>query len=113
MSWIPIVSEEQASPEVKRTYDYIRDRWTFLPNYFHALGRDGQLLQDQAHLYTNAMFDQRALPRVVKEQIALVVSGINTSTYCLAAHMEILGKLGVQSRSEAIVQAVRRGLVLL
>ena len=97
MSWVPIVTEEQASPEVKRQYDYIRERWSFVPNYFYALGRDRQLLQDQMNLFTNAMFDERpgGLPRLVKEQIALVVSGLNTSTYCLAAHMEILGRLGV------------------
>jgi uncharacterized peroxidase-related enzyme len=97
MSWVPIVSEEQASPEVKGLYDYLRQRWSFVPNYFYALGRDRQSLENQVNLFTNAMFDDRpgGLPRVVKEQIALVVSGLNTSTYCLAAHMEILGKLGV------------------
>src|SRR6266849_11170300 len=96
MSWVPLISDEQASPEVKRTYDYIRERWSFVPNYFLALGRDPQLLQDQTNLFTNAMFDERALPRIVKEQLSLVVSGLNTSTYCLAAHMEILGRLGVE-----------------
>lgn len=80
-------------------YDYIRERWTFVPNYFHALGRDAQLLQDQMNLFTNAMYDDRGLPRLVKEQIALVVSGLNTSSYCLAAHMEILGKLGVDKNT--------------
>jgi uncharacterized peroxidase-related enzyme len=33
---------------------------------------------------------------VIKEQIALVVSGLNMSSYCLAAHMEILGRLGIE-----------------
>jgi len=80
---------------VKRMYDYIRERWGFVPDYFYALGRDAQLLQDQMNLFTNAMFEERGLPRVIKEQIALVVSGLNISSYCLAAHLEILGKLGV------------------
>ena len=95
MSWVPLISDEQASPEVKRIYDYIRERWSFVPNYFRALGHDAQLLQDQTNLYTNAMFDDRGLPRVVKEQLAIVVSGLNISTYCLPAHLEILGKLGM------------------
>jgi hypothetical protein len=51
-----VISDEQASPEVKRIYD-IRQRWSFVSNYFRALGHDAQLLQDQANLYTNAMFD--------------------------------------------------------
>ena len=95
MSWVPLISDEEASPEVKRIYDYIRERWSFVPNYFRALGHDAQLLQDQTNLYTNAMFDDRGLPRVVKEQLAIVVSGLNVSTYCLPAHLEILGKLGM------------------
>lgn len=95
MSWVPLVPEDQASPEVKRLYDHIRERWGFVPNYFYALGRDQQLLQDQMSLFTNAMYDERGLPRLVKEQIALVVSGLNISSYCLAAHLEILGRMDV------------------
>lgn len=95
MSWVPSVPEEQASPEVKRVYDYLRENWGFVPNYFLALGRDLQLLQDQVNLFTHAMSDGRALPKVIKEQVALVVSGINLSNYCLAAHLEILGKMGI------------------
>src|SRR5712692_8936336 len=96
MSWIPLVSDEQASPEVKRMYDYIRERWSFVPNYFHVLGPDHQLLQDQMNLLTNAMYGDHGLPRIIKEQLAIVVSGLNRSTYCLPAHLEILGKLGVE-----------------
>jgi hypothetical protein len=59
MSWVPIVTEEPAGPGVKELYNYLRERWTFLPNYFHAVGRDRQLLQDQMNLFTNAMFDDR------------------------------------------------------
>jgi len=95
MSWVPLVKDEQANPEVKQMYSYIRERWGFVPNYFLALGRDSQLLQDQMNLFTNAMYEERGLPRILKEEIALVVSGLNSSTYCLAAHMQILGNLGV------------------
>src|SRR5437660_12538978 len=47
-------------------------------------------------MFTHLMFEERALPRAIKEQIALVVSGINLSNYCLAAHLEILGRLGFE-----------------
>jgi uncharacterized peroxidase-related enzyme len=96
MSWVPLVSDAEASPEVKRLFDYIRERWTFVPNYFRALGSDQQLLQDQMNLFTNAMYEERGLPRALKEQLALVVSGLNISSYCLAAHLEILGSLGFE-----------------
>jgi AhpD family alkylhydroperoxidase len=32
---------------------------------------------------------------VVKEQLAIVVSGLNVSSYCLLAHLEILCRLGI------------------
>ena len=98
MSWLPTVSDDQASPQVKKVYDYIANRWSFVPNYFRALGHDAQLLEDQTNLFTNLMFEERGLPRIVKEQLAIVVSGINVSSYCLPAHMEILSRLGVDKK---------------
>jgi uncharacterized peroxidase-related enzyme len=95
MSWVPFVSEEQASPEVKRIYEFLRVNWGFVPNYFLALGAHPQFLQDQVNLFTHVMFEQHVLPKIVKEQVALVVSGLNLSNYCLAAHLEILGRLGI------------------
>ena len=68
MSWVPLISDEQASPAVKRIYDYIRERWSFVPNYFRALGHDTQLLQDQTNLYANAMFDDRGLPLATRSK---------------------------------------------
>jgi uncharacterized peroxidase-related enzyme len=96
MSWVPAVSPEQASPDVKRIYDFLQENWGFIPNYFLALGHDSQLLQDQVNMFTHVMFQESALPRPIKEQVALVVSGINLSNYCLAAHLEILGRLGYE-----------------
>jgi uncharacterized peroxidase-related enzyme len=98
MSWLPVVSDEQASPEVKKIYEYIGRRWSFVPNYFRALGHDAQLLQDQTNFFTDLMFEERGLARIVKEQLAIVVSGINVSSYCLPAHMEILSRLGVDKK---------------
>jgi uncharacterized peroxidase-related enzyme len=105
MSWVPLVSAEEATPDVKRIYDNIRERSGFVPNYFLVLGCDVQLLQNQANLFTNAMYDDRGLPRLIKEQVALVVSGLNSSTYCVAAHMEILGSLGIE---RAVIRKLTR-----
>src|SRR5262249_17817348 len=94
MSWVSPVPEEQLKPETKRVYDFLRESWGFVPNYFVPLARDPQLLEDQVNLFTHAMGD-RALPKSLKEQVALVVSGLNFSSYCLAAHMEVLGRMGM------------------
>lgn len=95
MSWVPAISEEQAGSEVKPVYKFLQDNWGFVPNYFLALGTQPQFLQDQVNLFTHVMFEEHTLPKIVKEQIALVVSGINLSNYCLAAHLEILGRMGI------------------
>ena len=96
MSWMALVTPAEANREVQKIYEYLQENWGFVPNYFLALGRNAKLLQDQVDLFTHAMFEERALPRIIKEQLALVVSGINLSNYCLAAHLEILGRLGIE-----------------
>src|SRR5260370_5596012 len=93
MPFLPVLPDEQASAEVRKIYEYVTGRWGFLPNYFQALGHNVQLLQDQVNLFTNAMNEERGLPKIIKEQIATVVSGINMSSYCLPAHLEILGRI--------------------
>ena len=95
MSWVPAVSEEEAGPEVKPVYKFLQENWGFVPNYFLALGTQPQFLQDQVNLFTHVMSEGHALPKIVKEQVALVVSGINLSNYCLAVHLEILGRMGI------------------
>jgi AhpD family alkylhydroperoxidase len=67
-----------------------------VPNCFLALGHRPQFLQDQVNLFTHVMFEERTLPKKVKEQAALVVTGINLPNHCLAAHLEILGRMGIE-----------------
>src|SRR5215813_441254 len=98
MSWLPPTPAERAGPETKKIYEFLGTNWGFVPNYFQALGHVPQLLKDQVNLFTHVMFQEGALPKIVKEQVALVVSGINLSNYCLAAHLEILGRLGIEKK---------------
>ena len=100
MSWVSLTTEEQVAPETKRIYNFLAQSWGFVPNYFQALGAHPQLLQDQVNLFTHVMTQDegRALPRIVREQVALLVSGINLSNYCLAIHLEILGRLGIDKK---------------
>jgi uncharacterized peroxidase-related enzyme len=94
MSWVPLVKVEEATSETKNIFEFLQNTWGFVPNYYQALGPYPELLKDQVDMFTHMMFVERALPRTIKEQIALVVSGNNLSNYCLAAHLEILGRLG-------------------
>ena len=95
MSFIALVSEEQADPKAKQLYETIKEVFGFLPNYFRALGSRAEVMD--AHLaLAEAIAKEGALSRALKEQIGLVVSGLNTSSYCIAVHMELLRKLGVE-----------------
>jgi len=95
VSFVGKVSETDAGPELKPLYDQIREHYGFLPNYFQALGHEPQVIK--AHLdFANSLLGEGTLPAPVKEKIMVVVSGINSSSYCVAAHMELLRRLGVE-----------------
>src|SRR6266851_3178999 len=63
MPFLPVLLDEQASPEVRKIYEEVTRHWGFLPNYFQALGHNAQLLQDQVNLFTNAMQEERGSSR--------------------------------------------------
>ena len=89
MSFVAQVPETEAPSNLKAVYQRIRDDFGFVPNYFQALGTMPEVVSSQRVLLQTIMGDG-ALPRAVKEKIIMVVSGINSSSYCIAAHMEIL-----------------------
>ncbi len=95
MSFVNLVPEAQASPNLRQIYDQLRVDFGFLPNYFQALGRDPELVTGHLTL-GSAIMEDGALPKVLKEQIGVVVSGINSSSYCIAIHMELLKRLGIE-----------------
>jgi len=95
MAFVALVKEETASAELKQRYQAIRKEFGFLPNVFPAMGDDVRLIDGQGLLFDSIMSDG-ALPRAVKEQIGVVVSGLNTSSYCVALHMEMLRRLGIE-----------------
>jgi len=95
MAFVTQVGEEEAGPELRKLYEQIRELYGFLPNYFQTLGRAPQLIEKERALAAIILSAGR-LPAALKEQIVLVVSGINSSSYCIAAHMELLRRLGVE-----------------
>lgn len=95
MPFVTMITEERADASLKKIYEGIRQTFGFLPNYFQALGRSPKLIEGHQVLGADIMKDG-ALPRRIKEQIGMVVSGINSSSYCVALHMEILRNLGIE-----------------
>jgi uncharacterized peroxidase-related enzyme len=95
MSFVEPVMEDQASPPLRQLYAKIKGAFGFLPNYFLAMGRSPACIEGHLALAASIMEDG-ALSRRVKEQLGMVVSGLNTSSYCIAAHMELLRNMGVE-----------------
>jgi uncharacterized peroxidase-related enzyme len=95
MSFVTKVSEEKAGPELKPLFQQIRELYGFLPNYFQALGPLPHVIEKERAL-ASVLLRDGVLRAALKEQIVLVVSGINSSSYCVAAHLELLRRLGIE-----------------
>ncbi len=94
MSFIPQIPEPEASAETSRAYAEVRKAYGKVPNFYSAQGTRPDLISAELAL-GHAVLEDGALSRSLKEQIALVVSGLNHSSYCVAAHSEVLHNLGV------------------
>lgn len=95
MAWVPEIPEEQASPELRRLYEMIRPDFGFVPPFYKAQGLVPRAIEGQLLIFP-AVLGDGALPQKLKEQIAIVVSGLNTSSYCVASHLDLLRKLGIE-----------------
>jgi uncharacterized peroxidase-related enzyme len=97
MSYVKMVSPDEASPDLKKAYEAIRGEFGFVPNFMQAIGRQPELIAGQLAI-ADAVLQPGALSRELKEQIGMVVSGINSSSYCIAIHMELLRKMGIEKQ---------------
>jgi uncharacterized peroxidase-related enzyme len=95
MPFVNEIEEAQAGAHLREMYSKIEKDLGFLPHYFKTLGPKPDVIQSQLAL-NSAIMGDGALPLVVKEQIGLVVSGLNSSSYCIMFHMELLRRFGVE-----------------
>ena len=94
MPYVNEIEESQADPHLRELYRGIEQNFGFIPHYFKALGPMPKAIEGQRQL-NEAVMGDGALSTVVKEQIGVVVSGINSSAYCIFIHMELLQRFGV------------------
>jgi len=66
----------------------------FLPNLFRAQTLLPRVLEVQAHIAGTVLLKDKALSRIQKEQIILIVAAARQDTYCVTAHCKILSSLG-------------------
>ena len=95
MPYVNEVEIADAGPQLRSIYKEFEQKMGVIPHYFKALGAMPQAIQAQLAMNAAIMRDG-ALPLAVKEQVGVVVSGINSSSYCIAFHMEVLRQLGVE-----------------
>jgi uncharacterized peroxidase-related enzyme len=95
MPFVNEIEEAQADGRLRELYGKIEQKLGFLPHYFKTLGAKPAVIEAQLQM-SDAVMTDGALSMIVKEQIGLVVSGINSSTYCVMFHMELLRRFGVE-----------------
>jgi len=95
MPFVNEIEKAQAEPGLREIYAKLEKDLGFLPHYFQTLGPKPDVIQSQLALNSAVMSDGE-LPLVLKEQIGLVVSGLNSSSYCIMFHMELLRGFGVE-----------------
>jgi uncharacterized peroxidase-related enzyme len=94
MPFVNEIEEAQADGHLRELYRKIEKNLGFLPHYFKTLGAKPAVIEAQLKMSEAVMADG-VFSLIVKEQIGLVVSGINSSTYCVMFHMELLRRFGV------------------
>ena len=97
MAFLPEVPEEKAEGKLKDLFASIRREFGTVPDFYRVQGITPQAAGAQERVFANIMSDG-ALSLKIKEQIAIVVSGLNTSSYCIALHMENLRTMGIEKK---------------
>ncbi|TVP54576.1 MAG: peroxidase [Gemmatimonadales bacterium] len=86
MSWIPMVSEEEAEGELAEVYREISGRRGKLSNIMRVQSLAPRAMKIHLDLYVELMFSRPGLSRAEREMIAVVVSVANDCTYCTLHH---------------------------
>ena len=94
MAYISEVSEDQADASLREKYDRIRREFGFLPHFWQVQGSRPDVVRAGLELW-RVIYRSGVLPAALKEEILLVVSAANADSYCIAAHLELLHRLGV------------------
>lgn len=96
MAWVKEIPEEQATGELRSLYGQLRAMGRVF-EYYRVQGQTPQSVAAQMALVGATLADG-ALSRAQKEQILVVVSGINTSSYCVAVHLDVLRSFGMEKK---------------
>lgn len=105
MAHIAIPLEEEISSDAREILDEIENKMGRRPNLFKTYAHHPPLLRANWEKLKAVMMEG-ALPRKLKEVVALLVSQDNGCEYCVHAHSGALKALGVD---DATLEAIRAG----
>jgi len=94
MARVAAIEPAQADPSLKELFaDFIRERGA-VPNMFRTLAHDPKLLQTWFDMFRATLREGDVTTRV-KEMVAVRVSHLNQSRYCLGSHTGLAKRFGV------------------
>jgi uncharacterized peroxidase-related enzyme len=92
MSYIPEVPPDEKTTAI---FENIQAGFGFIPNFYRAQTMRPDLIEAEVNLMATILLGEGALTRQQKEYLFLVCSAANLSTYCVAAHCEIVRMLQI------------------
>jgi uncharacterized peroxidase-related enzyme len=94
MARVAAIEPAQADPSLKDLFDdFIRERGA-VPNMFRTLAHDPKLLETWFDMFRATLREGEVTTRV-KEMVAVRVSHLNQSRYCLGSHTGLAKRFGV------------------
>ncbi|MEQ9675780.1 MAG: carboxymuconolactone decarboxylase family protein [Roseovarius indicus] len=122
MATVTLITDEEASPEVRAVFDDIRTTRgsDFVNNFWRALAHDPALLKATWDRLKDVMAPG-ALDPLVKEMVYIAVSASNGCEYCCHSHTasarakgmtdamygELLSVIGMANQTSAVVNAMQ------
>jgi uncharacterized peroxidase-related enzyme len=93
---LPVITEENASPEVARLYDLFHNSFgrAQVPGILQCFATHPPLLEHMIGLAQSMLFSEGALGRQNKEMLATFVSAQNGCEYCADSHGSFLRTTG-------------------
>ncbi len=100
MTTVSLVTEEQASEQVKNIYQDIKKvlGLPIVPNLFKAMGNNPEQLEVTWNQF-KVIMGPGELTKREKELVAMAVSATNNCEYCLYAHTAALKGLGLNDQA--------------
>lgn len=93
MSYINVISEDTATPDLRKLYERYKAPWGGVDNILKIHGLLPDTLPPHVDLYRTLMFGKGPLTRQQREMIAVVVSKTNRCSYCVHHHGDSLYRL--------------------